>query len=387
VRGHVLKRGNSYSIVISLGKDTVTGKYKYQWVTVKGTKKDAERRLAELLHQIDNGIFIKPGKTSLAEYLERWLRDYAWPSLAPRTAEGYEHIVRRHLIPALGNTSLAKLKPEHLQKYYAQKLSENLSAQTIRHHHTTMHKALQTAFEWGLLSRNPADAVRPPLNQRVEMQTWNEDEIGRFLDIARNSPYYALFYTALFTGLRRSELLALRWLDVDLILCQIHVSRSLHVLKGGKIVIRSPKTAKGRRMVALSPSTALVLSELKEGQKLERAMQGIPLKDDELVFSWSDGNPMLPNSITHAWIRLVRKAGIKAIRLHDARHTHASLMLKQGAHPKVVQERLGHASIQVTLDTYSHVAPGLQDTAARRFDEAFKVKYNGHANELAEKHY
>ena len=323
----------------------------------------------------------------MTEYLKRWLKDYVWPNLAPRTAEGYEHIIRRHLSPALGSITLTQLKPEHLQRYYSEKLTGGLSAQTVRHHHTALHKALQTAVEWGLLSRNVADAVSPSRVQSAEMQTWDEDNITTFLEFAKDSPYYALFYLALFTGMRRSELLALRWCDVDLLLCQVYVSRSLHILKGGKVIFRSPKTAKGRRTIALPPSAVLLLKEHREKQKLERAMLGISLTDDDLVFSHFDGEPLLPNTITHAWIKLVRRVGIKPIRLHDARHSHASLMLKQGAHPKIVQERLGHASIQITLDTYSHVAPGLQEAAAARFDEAFSTKYNEPEKQMIENHY
>jgi len=395
MRGHITKRGkNSYSIAISMGKDATTGKYKYQWVSVKGTKKEAEKRLSELLHQLDNGTFIKPGKTTLTEYLERWLKEYAWPNLAPRTAEGYEHIIRRHLISSLGNMTLTALKPEHLQRYYSEKLTSGrcngiggVSAQTVRHHHTALHKALQTAVEWGLLSRNVADAVSPPHVQRPEMQTWDEYEIIHFLEVAKDSPYYALFYTALFTGMRRSELLALRWQDIDSIFSQVYVSRSLHVLRDGKVVFKSPKTASGRRTVALSPSAILLLKEHKEKQALERAMMGIPLKDDDLVFSHLEGKPLLPNTVTHAWIKLVRRTGMKGIRLHDARHTHASIMLKQGTHPKIVQERLGHSSIQITLDTYSHVVPGLQEAAATRFDEAFGNRYNKPENEAIGNHH
>ena len=143
MRGYICKRGkNSYSIKVSLGKDTTSGKYKSQWVTVRGTKKDAEKRLSELLHQLDTGTFMKPGKTTLGEYLKKWLKDYAKPNLAPRTEEGYEHICRCHLIPSLGNIAITRLKPEHLQHYYSDKLSSGLSAQTVRHHHTCLHKAL-----------------------------------------------------------------------------------------------------------------------------------------------------------------------------------------------------------------------------------------------------
>jgi integrase len=392
MRGHIVKRyKGSYTIVLNLGIDP-QGRRKQQWLSVKGTKKEAEKRLSELLHQLDTGTFMRPGKTTLAEYLERWLKDYAWPNLAPRTAEGYEHIIRRHLIPALGNMTLMQLKPEHLQRYYSGKLtggrcdsSGGLSAQTVRHHHTALHKALQTAVEWGLLNRNAADAVSPPHVQRPEMQTWDEDEITRFLEAAKTTPYHCLFYLALFTGMRRSELLALRWQDVDFILSQLYVSRSLHVLKGGNVVFKSPKTAKGRRTVALPPSAILMLGEHHEKQKLERVILGIPLTDDDLVFGHFDGKPLLPNTVTHAWIKLVRRTRLKAIRLHDARHTHASLMLKQGIHPKIVQERLGHSSIQITLDTYSHVALGLQEAAAKRFDEAFSTRYNEAKNEVVEK--
>jgi integrase len=185
--------------------------------------------------------------------------------------------------------------------------------------------------------------------------------------------------------MRRSELLALRWQDVDLMLSQVYVSRSMHVLKGGRVIFRSSKTAKGRRTVALPPSAILLLKEHHEKQNLERAMLGIPLTNDDLVFSQFDGKSLLPNTVTHAWIKLVRRAGLKPIRLHDTRHSHASLMLKQGVHPKIVQERLGHASIQITLDTYSHVAPGLQQAAAVRFDEVFSARYNEGRNEPVEK--
>jgi integrase len=385
MRGHIEKRGkNSYSLAISMGRDVNTGKYKYQWVTVKGTKKEAEKRLSEVLNQIDNGIFIKPGKTTLAEYLERWLKDYAWPNLAPRTAEGYESIIRQHVIPGIGNLPLTRLKPEHLQQYYSEKLVRGrcdgkgaLSQTTVSHHHTCLHRALKMALKWGLVSRNPADAVTPPRPRRSEMQAMNEDEVQTFLEAAKATPYYVLFYLALFTGMRRSELLALRWCDADLIMGEVSVSRSLHHLRDGSIVIRQPKTPKARRQVALPSSAALILKQHKEKKLLECTMLGMSLKDDSLIFSQVDGKPLLPDTVSHAWVKIVKRAGLKHFRLHDGRHTHASLLLKQNVHPKVVQERLGHATISTTLDLYSHVAPGLQEAAARHFDEAFSPKYNG----------
>lgn len=382
MRGHITKRGkDSYTIVLNLSRDPETGKRKQQWVSIKGTKKDAEKRLSELLSQLDNGIYIKPGKSTLAEFLKLWLRDYAKPNLSPRGFERYESIVRVHLTPNLGSIPLTQLRPEHIQKYYTAKLNSGLSARTVKYHHVILHIALKTAVKWGLVGRNVTDAVDPPRTRNREMNTWDEDEIICFLNTAKDTLYYALFHTALFTGMRRSELLALRWQDIDFIYSQISVSRSLHHLNDGSYVFTQPKSAKSQRTIALSPSAILVLKEHHEKQKLERIMQGITLTDNDLVFSHPDGKPMRPNTVSRAWTIIAARAGLKVIRLHDARHSHASLMLKQGTHPKIVQERLGHSTIAITLDTYSHVTPGLQEAAAKSFDEVLNSIPN-HSTEL-----
>jgi len=230
-----------------------------------------------------------------------------------------------------------------------------------------------------LVSRNVADGVDLPPIKRTQMQTWDDNDITHFLEAAKESPYYALFYTALFTGMRRSELLGLAWRDVDFLYCQLSITRSLHHLKDGSYVFTQPKSAKSRRTIALSPSVVLLLKEHKEKQELERVTLGKLLADDDLVFSTLEGKPLRPNTITRAWVTLSVRAGVKAIRLHDARHTHASIMLKQGIHPKIVQERLGHSSIEMTLDIYSHVMPGIQEAAAKRFDDIFNHKLENEA--------
>ncbi|MFC1957483.1 tyrosine recombinase XerC [Chloroflexota bacterium] len=165
--------------------------------------------MSEILHQLDTGAYMKPGKTTVSDYLPRWLAEYAKPNLSPRTTEGYEKIVSHYLIPQFGNLILAELKPEHLQKFYSQEVEQGLSPQTVRNHHTMIHKALDDAVEWSLIARNVADAVKPPRLQHHEMQTWDENEIIQFLEAAKATPYYEIFYTALFTGMRRSELLAM----------------------------------------------------------------------------------------------------------------------------------------------------------------------------------
>ena len=375
MRGSIVKRGGTYSIVISLGRDPTTGKFKQKWLGGFATKREAEVRLTELLREMDTGAFVLPTKRTLGEFLESWLEEYARPNLAPTTVEGYEHIVHQQLAPALGHIALAQLKPEHIQRYLAAKQKDGrqdgkggLSVQTVRHHSMCLHGALATACKWGLLSRNPADSVTPPRSQAPEWHTLGEDDIQRLLAEAKSTSYFALFHLALFTGLRRSELLALRWADVNLPLCQLYVTRTLHCMAGRQFVYRQPKTAKGRRMVALAPSTALVLADHRRQQQELRAALGAELRDDDLLFADVEGRPLRPDTVTHAWVKIVRRLGLGPVRLHDARHTHASLLLKTGTHPKVVQERLGHSSVQMTIDLYSHIAPGLQEAAAAQFD-------------------
>jgi integrase len=371
MRGHIVKRSvRSWTIVLSTGRDATTGKRERQWVSVKGTRKDAEKRLTELLGQLDGGGYVRPVKETLGGFLQRWVKDYAWANLAPKTADSYESIVRVHVAPALGNVALHELRPAHLQRYYGDELKAGRSGLAVHHDHALLHRALATAVKQGLLMRNPADAVDAPKGERKEMRTLSADDLARFLD-AKTTPYYPIFYTACYTGMRRSELLGLQWQDVDLILGEVSVRRTLHNVKG-KVYLRPPKTAKSKRLIPLPPSATLVLRQHREQREADRELLGKPLTGEDFVFARADGSLLHPTIVTHAWEKLVRRLGLRGVRLHDARHTHASLMLKAGVHPKVVQERLGHSTIAITLDTYSHVAPGLQEAAARKFDDVVK---------------
>ncbi len=181
-----------------------------------------------------------------------------------------------------------------------------------------------------------------------------------------------MFYTALFTGMRRSELLALRWSDLDLDLGYISINRSLHHLADKSFVFQPPKTAKSRRQVPLSPSTSIMLRQHLDNQRAARLLIDRPVTDNDLVFCQVDGRPLLPHSVSQAWRRLVRQAGFPGIRLHDARHTHATLMLEQGVNWKIISERLGHGSAAMTLDLYAHASPGLQQAAAHDFDQVLE---------------
>ncbi len=364
---------NTYRVRVSWRADPSTSKRRQFSETVTGHKR-AEKRLAELIDQIEKNTFVEAGRLTVGEYLDQWLRDYCWPNLTPRSAESYAYIVSHHIAPALGRMLLTQLRPEHLQHLYSDK-QVALSPRTVQYIHATLHKALGTAVKMGKLAINPADRVDPPKQKRHELMVWDESEVNRFLEHAKTTEYYPFCYLALFTGMRRSELLALKWGDVDLLLCRLSVRRTLHQLHNGKVVYGEPKTERSKRLITLTPSTAMVLRDHREYQDSLRVALGQPAQtDDNLVFCHYDGSPWLPDSLTHTWARLAKEAGVKHISLHAARHTHASLMLKQGTHVKVVSERLGHANITTTLNTYSHVLPGIQEAAALRFDDMVAPK-------------
>ena len=298
------------------------------------------------------------------------------PNITARSYDRYSGIVKGHIIPSIGKIPLAKLTPQHIQKMYTDKLAAGLSPRSVRYIHVVLHRALQTALKWHKLTTNPADNVDIPKAQHTEMQIWNESEVIQFLEASRSTPYHCLFYLAIFSGARRGELLALRWQDVDLKTGQLSISRSVqHV--NGDYIFSQPKTEKSRRTIALPLSATLLLKQLREVTEHSRSRLDKKVNDADLIFTHTyDGVPLRPNTVSRAWEHIAEKAGIKVIRFHDGRHCHASLMLQQGVPLKVVSERLGHSSISITADVYAHVIPGMQESAAKLFDDAFTTKYN-----------
>jgi integrase len=403
MRGHLQKRyKQSWTIILDMGRDEATGKRKQQSISVKGTKRDAEKRLAELLHQLDTGGYVKPTKLTLAQYLEQWLRDYAETNTAPRTYERYCEVMRLHLIPALGAIPLTSLQPHHIQAYYGRALKSGrtalesgrrngkggLSAQTVYHIHRILFAALRYATKHNMVGRNVAEAVDPPRPEHREMTTADADGIRRLLEAVKDTHYYPVFFTAIYTGLRRSELLGLRWGNVDLDMATVSVTDTIHYMRDGRVIIRQPKSRSSRRNVDLPPALAIMLREHKAKQTELKKVLGLELKDSDLVFFHADGTPIRPDTVTRAFRHYAERVGLPTGRFHDLRHTHATLLLKQGVHPKIVSERLGHSSIAITLDTYSHVLPGLQKEAARRFDEVLQqAKVQSEIEQIAERRF
>ena len=372
MNGSIRRRGkNSWELTVDLGHDS-NGKRRRKFVNVRGKKADAERRLRELITQVEGGVSLDSSKVTVAEFLERWLFDYAETNTSPRTVQGYHGVVQRYLVPKFGTLALAKLTPQHVQGLYSDMLGRGLSAMTTLHAHRVLREALSHAVKWGLLGRNVCDAVDPPRPRKKEMASLDAPDIQRFLDTASSSTYGPVFFLALYTGMRRSELLGLKWSRVDVESKTISVTQTLQRIRGRGLVVMEPKTDRSRRLVSLPPSAVALLRGLRAKQREDSQSLGLDSHNVGFVFARPDGSPIDPDAVTHAFTRIVKTLGLSHVRFHDLRHTHASMMLKQGVHPKIVSERLGHSSVVITLDTYSHVLPGLQDEAALKFEEGLQ---------------
>ncbi|MCP4612682.1 MAG: site-specific integrase [Planctomycetes bacterium] len=373
MNGSIAKRGkNSWRLTISVGKDE-HGKRKRRFVTVNGTKAEAQRHLRELLTSVDKGLSIDTSKTILSKFLDQWLRDYVETNTAPKTQEDYSAIIHRYINPSLGHIQLNKLTPQHVQTLYSSLLGKGLSARTVQYTHRVLSQALSHAVKWELLLRNVCDAIDAPRPRKKEMKALDATSVQMLLNATSQSRYGAVYYLALYTGLRRGEVLGLRWCDVDLSKNALSVNQTVVRITGKGLIISEPKTSHSRRLVSLSPNAVALLAGLKAKRKEEFNDAGLYWEEAGLVFCNPDGDPLSPSTISHSFSRIAKSIGLPPIRFHDLRHTHATIMLKEGIHPKIVSERLGHASINITLDTYSHVLPGMQETAALAFEEALQA--------------
>jgi len=370
MRGHVRKRGNKWCFVIDVGRDE-NGKRKQKWFSGYATKKEAEKAMAAKLQEIVSGVYVAENNDTVETYLRNWLEDKR-SQVRPSTYRGYEWLVRVHIIPHLGGIELSDLRPQHLQALYRklQSLDKPLSNRTILHIHLLLHEALDRAVKWGMVARNVADAVDPPRPEVRRSIVWTPEDVWAFLSANEEAEarYYAAFVLAVMTGMRKGEILGLRWSEIDWDSAVVRINQTLTWTKQGPI-LQEPKTDRSRRSVALSPETIVALRRHHALQAQERLLYGTEYKDHDLVFARPNGEPLHPRTLDNAWYRALKRANVPRIRFHDLRHTHASLLLAQGVHPKIVSERLGHSTINITLDTYSHVLPGLQKQVADRFDE------------------
>jgi len=368
--GQIIRRGDKTWVVrIYQGCDE-NGKRRYLNKTIHGTKKDAQKYLTGKLRDKDLGINIEPASESLDKYLEKWLHGVVRSRVREATFDDYKYILDRYVSPALGAIRLCDITAIDVQKVYGDMLEKELSARTVRMTHAVLSSAMKQAVRWHMLPRNPCEFVDLPRLARKEMQCLSPEEAVRFLEAAKADRLGIVLSFALATGMRPEEYLSQKWSDIDLIKGAATVRRTLIWRKGGGWYFGEPKTSRSRRTIPLPKSLISALTEHRRRQAESRLKKGADYENNELVFAANEGTPILLRNLVRRHFRpvLTNAKLPQSLRLYDLRHTCATLLLSAGENPKIVSERLGHASIVLTLDTYSHVLPSMQQAATEKLE-------------------
>jgi len=335
------------------------------------SQRDVRLKLTAARRALEQGIVLSGSSQRVEDYLARWLEDSVRPSVRWTTHRAYSLCMRR-LFPRVGYLRLASLTPQAVQAAYAALLAKGLSRRSVEQTHTVLHRALRQAVLWGLMLRNPTEAVTVPRPPRREMHTLTEEEVGRLFNATRGHRLHALWVLLATTGLRLGEARGLLWSDIDFASGRLVVNRALQRHTGLGHVFVEPKTARSRRTVYLAPGTLSALSEHRRLQVEDHLEAGPEWKNTGLVFTTGVGRPADGTWVSKWFYRALDQAGLPRVRIHDLRHTAATHLLLRGVHPKVVQELLGHSTISLTLDTYSHVAPALHAPVADHMQALFK---------------
>ncbi|MBM7634026.1 tyrosine-type recombinase/integrase [Geomicrobium sediminis] len=373
MRGHIQKRGTKYSFIVTLGYDNRTGRRKQKRVSGFKRKEDAEKAMNRMIAEIEAGEYQEPDKTSFEDYLQSWIHNKR-NSIEAGTLKGYQNSINLHINEYLGHVTLSELRVDMFDTFYDHLYTEkNLSATSIKKiHHSICKASLNAAVKKGKLKNNPAALADLPSGKSPAIKVWDRDEVKHFLKVAEGTQYYIAFHLALATGMRQGEILALKWDQIDVRRKTLSIEGSLK----RDMTIGSTKTTTGKRLVSIPQETIDALIRHDKKQKEDKLRAGSVYKDNNIVVATSLGTHLSPRNLVRTWFKLLDISKNPKIRFHDLRHTHATQLLRLNFHPKVVQERLGHSSVQVTIDTYSHLLPGLQEAAAKEIGtELFSDDY------------
>jgi len=324
------------------------------------TKRDADAMAAKWVTDVVRGTAVDPSKQTVGQYLSQWLATSVAARVRASTLDSYTRLMRASILPTIGEVPVQKLNAAQVQRLYTDLLAAGLSHRTVRYVHTVLKMAMKQAVRWRLVARNVVDDVDPPCAVRPQIAAWDQVDSCRFLAVAALDPLAALWRVALATGMRVGELRGLRWSDIDLDAVRVQVRQNA-VTVGGQVLLQEPKTNAGHRNISINPDT---VGALRAWRAQRPALIGRAEREAELVFPGDDGAPISLDAVTYRFQSLVRRAEVRRISFHGMRHTHATLLLAAGANIKVVSERLGHSSIQITLDTYAHVLPEMEQQAA-----------------------
>lgn len=332
------------------------------------TQGDARKWLLTIRTQIIDGLNLAGAQTTLKDFLEHWMKSYA-SSVRPNTFISYKGVIYNHIIPTLGKIKLKDLRTDQIQALYNLESEKGVSPKMVQYVHSVLRRAMNFAVRWGLVVRNPVVGAIRPKTIKKEMKILDGDQVRIFLSAAKETRYEALFWVAVSTGLREGEILGLKWSDLDWRSRHMQIRRQLQRQYCKGLILTEPKSAAGKRMIVLSSATISVLHQHFDQQQEEKMIAMDKWQENDLIFPSKIGTYLDPSNMWQSFKDTLKRAQLPDIRFHDLRHTAASLMLMQGTHPKIVQERLGHSDIALTLNTYSHVIPTMQEEAAEKMDE------------------
>jgi len=389
MRGYVVKKKKAWYIVLEMDREG--GGRRQKWVSPRkqlglkkaATKKQAEELLVKLLGDLQQGIYVAPNAMTVGELLDRWMEVHGKHNLAKTTYDMYESHIRKHIKPEIGSLQVSKVKPLQLQEFYGKKLeggradgrAGGLAARTIGDLHKILCAALGAAVTWEITTKNAANAVSPPKVAETPQPTWTAEVAQAFLTEVAKSRLYPLYVLAIATGMRRGELLGLRWQDIDWDKRHLTIVQALVATKAGP-KIADTKTGSSRRAVAISEDMLGLLKIHQMRQAEERMLLGNNPAVGNLVFTSERGTTLNPRNLLRHFHAACTRAGVPKIPFHALRHTHATIMLKKGVHPKIVSERLGHSRVAVTMDVYSHVLPSMQAEVAGLVEQAVLPEKN-----------
>lgn len=379
-RGSVFKRcehpkngwsrcAHAWTVVVSAGND-VAGNPRQVWRTVRGSREDANRELTKLLHDRDEGRLAAAQSLTVESYLtEQWL-PHQKTRIRASTWHRYDELVRGYVLPVAGSTKLQRLRPIDVQRVVDSMLKQGRAPRTVVQAYRVLSSSLTQAVRWQLIATNPAAAVKPPRVERATLDVPDREAVLAIMEAAKGSWLEPPLLIAATTGLRRGELLGLRWREVDLKKGLLRITAAVQRVDGDLLLVE-PKSARGRRTVGIPEMTVKLLGSVRKEQASRRLLLGEAWQDLDLVIEKGDGGPVDPDSLTHAFGKLVRSIGRPGVRLHDLRHAYATALLRADVHPKIVSEALGHSSTAFTMDTYSHVIPSMQRAAADAIEQVF----------------
>jgi integrase len=370
MKGHVYKRGETWTFVVDVGRDPVTGKRKQKSKGGFRRKRDAEAALRKLLSEIDENRYIEPSIEPFSSFIEKWFYEHYKKRIKETTAISREYLLKKHLIDEnpFANKPLSSITTEDIDSFYNLKLDEGYSTNYIRKMHQLLHQAFDQAVKWKKISYNPATQADPPSIKKEEMKIWSLNEIHKFLNECKNERNYITFLLAIYTGMRRGEILGLKWSDIDFDKKVIHVNRSLAYVPNKGYILTTLKTKNSKRQIPISDNVVKELLIHKAKQEEWKKRLGKAYEDNDLVICTEMGTMQDPRNILRVMRRLCKSSGVTAIRFHDIRHTHASILISSGVDIVKVSSRLGHANPKITLEIYAHLLPNIQDNVAEIFE-------------------